>query len=345
MRKKESEWKRQLPGGGPDFEVRTDLAVEEGERFPGDGGEISGVSLRKWRESNSDICMTEVKILNEHGAGIMGKPVGTYLTLEADALAKQDESYHEEVSGELADCLRALIRQLTGKKESELKILSVGLGNEDVTPDALGPKVLKNLQMTRHLQGEYGKEFCKAHGLPVLSGIAPGVLAQTGMETAEILKGVIRETKPDLLIAVDALAARSLRRLGTTIQLTDTGIHPGSGVGNHRQSLTKESLGVPVLAVGVPTVVSAAAIVYDTVDAMTGALKKNRVTRGLGRYVEGLDPEEQYHLIRELLAPEFGNLYVTPPDMDEWIRNLSYTISEAIHKAVFSEKNRKQDNC
>ncbi len=108
----------------------------------------------------------------------------------------------------------------------------------------------------------------------MLSGIAPGVLAQTGMETAEILKGVIRETKPDLLIAVDALAARSLRRLGTTIQLTDTGIHPGSGVGNHRQSLTKESLGVPVLAVGVPTVVSAAAIVYDTVDAMTGALKK-----------------------------------------------------------------------
>ena len=167
MRKKESEWKRQLPGGGPDFEVRTDLAVEEGERFPGDGGEISGVSLRKWRESNSDICMTEVKILNEHGAGIMGKPVGTYLTLEADALAKQDESYHEEVSGELAGCLRALIRQLTGKKESELKILSVGLGNEDVTPDALGPKVLKNLQMTRHLQGEYGEEFCKAHGLPV----------------------------------------------------------------------------------------------------------------------------------------------------------------------------------
>ena len=189
MRKKESEWKRQLPGGAPDFEVRTDLAVEEGERFPGDGGEISGVSLRKWRESNSDICMTEVKILNEHGAGIMGKPVGTYLTLEADALAKQDESYHEEVSGELAGCLRALIRQLTGKKESELKILSVGLGNEDVTPDALGPKVLKNLQMTRHLQGEYGEEFCKAHGLPVLSGIAPGVLAQTGMETAEILKG------------------------------------------------------------------------------------------------------------------------------------------------------------
>ncbi len=339
-RNKETKQKKQVPRSYPDFEVRTDLAVEEQERFPGDGGEISGVSLRKWRECHSDIRMTEVKILDEHGAEIMGKPVGTYLTLEADALAKKDESYHEEVSAELAKCLRTLIRQAAGKTEDERKILVVGLGNEDVTPDALGPKVLKNLQMTRHLQGEYGNEFCKKHNLPVLSGIAPGVMAQTGMETAEILKGIIQETKPDLLIVVDALAARSIHRLGTTIQLTDTGIHPGSGVGNHRQSLTKESLGIPVLAVGVPTVVGAAAIVYDTVDAMTGALKKNRATQELGSYVDGLDPEEQYLLIRELLAPEFGNLYVTPPDMDERIRNLSYTISEAIHEAVFPEREK-----
>lgn len=336
-RNKETKQKKQDPRNYPDFEVRTDLAVEEQERFPGDGGEISGVSLRKWRESHSDIRMTEVKILDEHGAGIMGKPVGTYLTLEADALAKKDESYHEEVSAELAGYLRTLIRQMTGKRETELNILAVGLGNQDVTPDALGPKVLSHLQMTRHLQAEYGNEFCKKHNLPVLSGIAPGVMAQTGMETAEILKGIIQETKPDLLIVVDALAARSIRRLGTTIQLTDTGIHPGSGVGNHRKSLTRESLGIPVLAVGVPTVVGAAAIVYDTVDAMTGTLEKNRATCGLGTYVEGLDPEEQYLLIRELLAPEFGNLYVTPPDIDERIRSLSYTISEAIHEAVFPE--------
>lgn len=339
-RNKETKQKKQAPGSYPDFEVRTDLAVEEQERFPGDGGEISGVSLRKWWDCHSDIRMTEVKILDEHGAEIMGKPVGTYLTLEADALAKKDEGYHEKVSAELAKCLRTLIRQAAGKTEDERKILAVGLGNEDVTPDALGPKVLKNLQMTRHLQGEYGNEFCKKHNLPVLSGIAPGVMAQTGMETAEILKGIIQETKPDLLIVVDALAARSIHRLGTTIQLTDTGIHPGSGVGNHRQSLTKESLGIPVLAVGVPTVVGAAAIVYDTVDAMTGALKKNRATQELGSYVDGLDPEEQYLLIRELLAPEFGNLYVTPPDMDERIRNLSYTISEAIHEAVFPEREK-----
>ena len=134
---------------------------------------------------------------------------------EADALAKKDKSYHEEVSAELAGHLRTLIRQMTGKRETERNILAVGLGNQDVTPDALGPKVLSNLQMTRHLQGEYGNEFCKKHNFPVLSGIAPGVMAQTGMETAEILKGIIQETRPDFLIVVDALAARSIRRLGT----------------------------------------------------------------------------------------------------------------------------------
>lgn len=319
----------------PDFEVRTDLALEEQERFPGDGGEVSGVSLRKWRESNSDIRMTEVKILDERGARTMGKPVGTYLTLEADALAKKDEGYHEEVSRELAGYLRKLIDQMAGKKEREVRILAVGLGNCQVTPDALGPKVLRNLQVTRHLNAEYGTGFCKEHGLPVLSGIVPGVMAQTGMETAEILKGIIHETHPDLIIAIDALAARSVRRLGTTIQLTDTGIHPGSGVGNHRHSLTKESLGVPVMAIGVPTVVGAAAIVHDTVSALVGVLAENEGTRGTGSWIEEMDPDGQYQLIRELLEPEFGPLYVTPPDIDQSVKQLSFTISEGIHQAVF----------
>ena len=137
--------------------------------------------------------------------------------------------------------------------------------------------MLDNLQVTRHLDGQYGNTFLKDRKLPAISGIAPGVMAQTGMETAEILKGIIHETHPDLIIAIDALAARSVRRLGTTIQLTDTGIHPGSGVGNHRHSLTKESLGVPVMAIGVPTVVGAAAIVHDTVSALWGCWRKMRV--------------------------------------------------------------------
>lgn len=316
----------------PNFEVRTDLALEERESFPGDGGEISGVSLREWHEDKSCIKLTEVKILDEQGARAMGKPLGTYLTLEADQLAEKDEGYHAEVSEELAVQIKKLIKSLMGSamenRKEPLRILVVGLGNSSVTPDALGPEVLQHLQVTRHLNGQY-------EDLPNLSGIVPGVMAQTGMETAEILQGIIRETNPELLIVIDALAARSIRRLGTTIQLTDTGIHPGSGVGNHRKSLTRDSLGVPVLAIGVPTVVGAAAIVHDTVTTMIRVLADHQATKGLGDFIEEMSSDEQYALIRELLEPEFGSLYVTPPNIDEMIRQLSYTISEGIHQAVY----------
>ena len=251
-----------------------------------------------------------------------------------------DEAYQEEVAGELSVQLQTILQTFWERGEvpqkNKLHVLVVGLGNQLVTPDALGPGVLGNLKVTRHLLHQYGETFCRKHKLPTISGIAPGVMAQTGMETAEILKGIIRETSPDLLIAVDALAARSIRRLGTTIQLTDTGIHPGSGVGNHRHSLTMESMGVPVIAIGVPTVVGAAAIVHDTVSALIQAL-------GSRQPYEKRQPErwsrwiriEQYQLITELLEPEFGSLYVTPPDIDQTIKNLSFTISEGIHQDIF----------
>lgn len=319
------------------FEVRTDLALEEKESFPGDGGEISGVSLREWHRADSHIKMTEVKILDKKGERAMGKPMGSYITLEADELSKKDESYHREVSEELA---RQIGRLLDGEnlRRSDCHVLVAGLGNASVTPDSLGPRVLNNLQVTRHIKTEYGDEFWNGRNMPVISGIVPGVMAQTGMESAEILKGIIHETKPDLVIAIDALAARSVRRLGTTIQLTDTGIHPGSGVGNHRHSLTEESLGVPVLAIGVPTVVGAAAIVHDTVSAMIAALSKSMETKGMGDFVGNMSSDEQYDLIRELLEPEFGPLYVTPPDIDETVKQLSYTISEGIHLAFMGEE-------
>lgn len=322
--------------GKTEFEVRTDLALEERESFSGDGGEISGVELREWQEDESQVKLTEVRILDEQGAKAMGKPKGTYLTLEADQLAQKDEDYHEKISRELAKHIGRLLGN--GKRKGEkggMRILVVGLGNPYVTPDALGPKVIGHLQVTRHLDRQYGEEFCRERGIPVISSIVPGVMAQTGMETAEILKGIIRETGPDILIAIDALAARSIRRLGTTIQLTDTGIHPGSGVGNHRHSLTRESLGIPVLAIGVPTVVGAAAIVHDTVNTMIETLSASMSTKGMGDFVQEMSPDEQYDLIRELLEPEFGSLYVTPPNIDEMIGHLSFTISEGIHQAVF----------
>ena len=331
------------------FEVRTDLALEERESFKGDGGEVSGVALREWERDRSQARFTEVKIINEQGARAMGKPVGTYLTLEADQLSQKDEEYHSRISRELAGELSRLMRDMLRGESAEgrrpLSVLAVGLGNSQVTPDSLGPRVLGNLRMTRHLEkreaegNRHEEDFRPgqeaSRGTPQLSGIVPGVMAQTGMETAEILKGIVRQTQPDLIIAIDALAARSVRRLGTTIQLTDTGIQPGSGVGNHRHSLTRESLGVPVLAIDVPTVVGAAAIVQDTLSALIGVLQRSAPAKKTGDWIAEMRPEEQYQLIRELLEPEFGPLYVTPPDIDQSVKQLSFTISEGIHQAVF----------
>ena len=281
------------------MKVRTDLALEERESFDGSGVEIHGVEVEESCDEERDVRLTRVKIVSERGAREMGKSRGTYLTLEAPGLASPDEDYHREVSEMIAD----LLRELTGTAES---VLVAGLGNRDVTPDALGPQAVSNLMITRHLIREYGREMRGMDGCCVVSGIVPGVMAQTGMETSEILQGIIEETRPDLLIVIDALAARSTRRLGRTIQITDTGIQPGSGVGNHRGSLTKESLGIPVIAIGVPTVVEAAAIVYDA----QGNCEK--------------------------MPPHLNGMFVTPKNIDEMIKQLSFTLSEALNM-VFSE--------
>lgn len=322
------------------FEIRTDLAVEEKENVTEKDGRLAGVSLREWRRASSSIKLTEVVIQNKEGAGAMGKPEGTYLTMEAKDLRWQDEDYHREVSEELAAQLRRMVDELKKNHavpaDGPLYVLVVGLGNPSVTPDALGPQVLNNLRVNRNLdQGPGGPGKSLRNLQAVISGIVPGVMAQTGMETAEILRGIIYETEPDLVVAIDALAARSIRRLGTTIQLTNTGIQPGSGVGNHRHSLTSDSLGVPVLAVGVPTVVGAAAIVHDTISTMIQTLSAHMETREMGDFLEQLPPDDQYQLICELLEPEFGTLYVTPPDIDQTVKRLSYTISEGIHLAFY----------
>ena len=279
--------------------MRTDLALEERESFDGSGVEIHGVEVEESCDEERNVRLTRVKIVSERGAREMGKSRGTYLTLEAPGLASPDEDYHREVSEVIAD----LLRELTGTAES---VLVAGLGNRDVTPDALGPQAVSNLMITRHLIREYGREMMGMDGCCVVSGIVPGVMAQTGMETSEILQGIIEETRPDLLIVIDALAARSTRRLGRTVQITDTGIQPGSGVGNHRGSLTKESLGIPVIAIGVPTVVEAAAIVYDA----QGNCEK--------------------------MPPHLNGMFVTPKNIDEMIKQLSFTLSEALNM-VFSE--------
>ena len=297
------------------FKVRTDLALEVRENMEENARECRGVSVEEEYKEESELKITKVVIETMNGAKAMGKPVGTYVTLEAPAMILPDEDYHEEISGELARQLKQIIPGLEG----ELSVMVVGLGNRDVTADALGPNVVDNLTITRHMMKEYGKAAFDKKKVHMVSGLVPGVMAKTGMESQEIIKGVVEKTKPDVVIVVDALAARSTRRLNRTIQLTNTGIHPGSGVGNHRNAITEEALGVPVIAIGVPTVVDAATIVGDAFDKMM---------RQAG--------EEPLDIQDELMAGlgELYNMYVTGKDVDYEIKQISHIICDALNSAL-----------
>lgn len=292
--------------------IRTDLALETTERFAEENAEIRGVEVHEEYDEEKDVRTTVVKIVTENGAKSMGRPQGTYITIEAPELSTPDEDYHREISEELSTHLRKLI-----DLKKEKSVLVVGLGNAAITADALGPQVVDNLLMTRHIIKEYGLRGIKHEKMHRISGIAPGVMAQTGMETAEIVQGIVSETKPDVVVAIDALAARSVRRLSRTIQITDTGIHPGSGVGNHRNGLTEENLQVKVIGIGVPTVVDAATIVHDS----------------MAHLLDTLEEMEQKEFLDEMIAPNLYSMFVTPKDVDETIKYLSFTISEGLNIA------------
>lgn len=329
------------------YTIRTDLAMEQKERFESDHVEVSGVVLEEEYDEEKEIKITTVKIETENGAKTMGKPVGTYLTLEAPNLAAGDEGYHREISETLAGFLAEYMQdENKGKEQSDrYSVLVVGLGNREVTPDALGPYVVDQLNITRHIVQEYGKYAIEEENGRSVSAVVPGVMAQTGMETAEIIKGIVHETSPDLIMVIDALAARSTKRLNRTIQISDAGIHPGAGVGNHRSAITKDTMGIPVIAIGVPTVVDAATIVNDTMENFIAALETSDSLRGVGVVLQGYNSAEKYELVKELISPHLNGMFVTPKDIDETIRRISYTISEALNilfsgKAVHISKNR-----
>ena len=315
------------------YNIRTDLAFEEKERFESDQVEVQGVVLEEEYDKEREIRVTTVRIETENGAKTMGKPVGTYLTIEAPNLSSPDEGIHREVSEELAKYLIEVMKKIIPESEHDKEVLVIGLGNRQATPDALGPYVADNLNVTRHIVKEYGKYAALEEMNCVVSAIVPGVMAQTGMETAEIIKGVVRETKPDLLIVIDALAARNSRRLNRTIQIADTGINPGSGVGNYRNAITKETIGVPVIAIGVPTVVDAVTIVSDTMENLLSALETSESLKGVGLVLGGYSEAEKYELIKELIAPNLNSMFMTPKDIDETVKRLSYTISEGLNLA------------
>ncbi|MCI9491482.1 MAG: GPR endopeptidase [Dorea sp.] len=309
------------------YSIRTDLALEQKERFESDQVEVQGVVLTEEVDEEREIKVTTVKIETENGAKVMKKPVGTYITMEAPNMAVPDEDYHREISAELKKFLAGIMK---GDQE-DYSVLVVGLGNRKVTPDALGPYVVDNLNITRHIVKEYGKYAMGEEHVRLVSAIVPGVMGQTGMETVEIIRGIVNETNPDLIIAIDALAARSSKRLNRTIQIADTGINPGSGVGNHRNAITEETVGVPVLAIGVPTVVDAATIVNDTMENFLAALETSESLKGVGVVMQGYSAAEKYELVKELISPHLNGLFVTPKDIDETVKRISYTISEALN--------------
>ncbi|MCD7726705.1 MAG: GPR endopeptidase [Clostridiales bacterium] len=280
--------------------VRTDLALEARESIEETENSLHGVTVEEDYDETSDVRITKVMIETKNGAKALGKPMGTYITLEAPNMTEPEEDFHQEISEILAREIKSVLPQ----PDKEQSILVVGLGNREVTADSLGPNVVDNLFVNRHIVMEYGKVAYNCSKMHLVSTLIPGVMAKTGMESAEIIKGVIGETKPDLVIAIDALAARSTKRLNRTIQITNTGIHPGSGVGNHRNAITQESLRIPVLALGVPTVVDAATIVGDAMGERPATLK------------------------------ELNNMYVTTKDVDLQIKQISHILCDGINKAL-----------
>lgn len=312
------------------FQVRTDLALETREKFEEDNVEIKGVKVEEEYLGETDIKITTMVIETENGAKAMGRPKGNYITMEAPNMDGQDEEYHQQISIELAK----IIQRLLPKAEKKLSVLVAGLGNREVTPDAVGPRVVDNMMITRHVLKEFGKYAFGEEEVSSVSGIVPGVMAQTGMESQEIIRGIVEETRPDVMIAIDALAARSTKRLSRTIQITDTGINPGSGVGNHRHGLSKDTIGIPVIAIGVPTVVDAATIVGDTMQNLIQAMEENAHLQALSTGLNALNAMEKYELIRELLSPQLNTMFVTPKDIDESVKQLSFTISEGLNIAL-----------
>lgn len=295
----------------------TDLAVEIQEECSGRQGEIPGVVLEQYKEDGKGIRVTKIQIQTADGAKCMGRPIGNYMTLESADKEHSDEHSDKNLSGtKLPDTnlLASYINELL--PSSAHSFLIVGLGNANMTADALGPLTIE--KMAQSGMASY------------TSMIVPGVFAQTGMESCEIIQGIVQQTSPDCIITIDALAARSAFRLGTTVQLTDTGIRPGSGVGNARKGITKENMKIPVIAIGIPTVVSAAAIVSDAMDS----LKQIGYNETILGSIAMLDKEEYYQLISEVFAPELGSLFVMPKNLDEELDTMSSLLAASLSQVI-----------
>ena len=299
------------------YKIRTDLALETRELYKKASKideEISGIET-EIDDTNPDILVTKVKIISDEGANILGKPIGDYITIESKYI--NDEVI--ELDNRLIEKMSEIIKNITNLHEND-SILVVGLGNSDVTPDSIGPKTIEKLNITRHLV-KYAPDLLPKNTRQI-SAVIPGVLGTTGIETSDIIKGIIAETSPDILIVIDALAAKEMNRIGKTIQISNTGITPGSGVKNNRSSLSKDNLGIPVIAIGVPTVVGVPVIVEEAISYVRDKSQEAN---------EYLDNKEY---LEEILSNKNFDFMVTPNDIDDITNNLSRLIAESVNLAL-----------
>ena len=309
------------------YNFRTDLADERTDIYKKNNNitnEIDGVETTVKEEGN--VKITEVKITNENGVNSIGKPIGTYVTIDIKKLKVATDEEIEDYGNVLSNELKKLIDKHSTKQD---EILVVGLGNIYVTPDSLGPKVINEIDVTRHIL-KYMPEVLDKETRPV-SAISPGVLGTTGMETLEIVTGIAEKVKPKLIIVIDALASRSIDRISSSIQLSDTGIVPGAGVGNTRKELSQNTLNIPVIALGIPTVVESAVLVNDCLNLFITKLQEDAKSND---YLNNLKEQDNYEEIKEALIPSDYNMIVTPKEIDELIENMKDVVARGINFAV-----------
>ena len=310
------------------FNIRTDLALEAKEIYENDqkSTEIPGVKVKNKDLENCKVSIVEV--IDEQGSKIMNKGIGKYVTLESNLMKFDDDESREEMITYLKDELVEIL----GSDKTK-KTLVIGLGNWNITSDALGPKSVSKTLVTRHIFKNYNKE--NDDDFTEVSALSPGVMGITGLETSETVKSIVDMIKPDRVIAIDALASRKMERVNSTIQISTAGISPGGGVGNKRKALNKDYLGVDVIAIGVPTVVDAATLTSDVLDlAIDNLISQSNEGENFYNMLKQLKEDEKYHLIKESLDPYDKNLIVTPKDIDETIENLSIIISEGLNRSL-----------
>ncbi len=313
----------------------TDLVIEAHEIFMNSSEAKQQAAENKTppgveveNEGDEDVKITRVRITSPTGERAIGKPMGNYITLEVSEL----KGNYPDINQKTIDVMSKELKSILNLKPDSTTLV-VGLGNWNVTPDAMGPKVIENLMVTRHLM-EYVPEHVD-EGIRPVCALSPGVMGITGMETGEIVKGVIERIKPDAVIAIDALAARSMERVSTTIQIADTGIAPGGGVGNKRMELSRATLGIPVIAIGVPTVVDAATLTNDAMDLIIDSLMKEAPSdSSFYNTLKNIDREEKYQLIKQALNPFVGHLIVTPKEIDDIINRVSKVVANGLNMAL-----------